>query len=945
MPGKIFVYSFKDSLISKTADLLLKNSKNKSDFSRNAVIFPGKRPGLFLKKELAGRLNKTFVPPQVFSIEEFIEYIVSKKHKVLRPSFLEEYYLVYNIVKELNSAYPQKAALFEDKDLEKFSDFLPWAKEIVSFLNQLDTEEVEDSSLKNVEKQAGIGFDASKQINKLLANISFIRQQFHKILEEKGIFTPGYMFKKAAEEVVDVKFEEFDSFVFSGFFYLNKSEKKIIKHLFEKRRAWLLFQASTENWQALKDVWEEFGWKQEMPKPFYPQLKILAGFDKISQACLAREALKEAEDIDNTVIVVPDRDMVLPLISEVSSMTDRFNVSLGYPVKRCSLWSLIADIIRAQKTKKRDLYYVKDYLKVILQPWVKNLEYQNWKSPACRIVMHKIEEILLGMVPSRLSGSLFVRLADIEEDMELIKECAAVLEGMGIGLLERDISELIKQTHRLFFYNWENIATFKDLNLSLNGILSLFLERGHSQRHPLNFRLIEYLFDLFEKAQKSQVYEYAFGKDEVFRIFTHLVESEMVPFKGTPLKGLQVLGLFETRTLSFKNVIVVGVNEGVLPRVKMAEPLIPRQAAVVLGIDRLEREEEIQRYHFLRLLGGAEKAFLIYSEADKDCRSRFVEYLLWNIERGRRVSSGIEVVKARFPISTFLKPKGIKKTPQVLKFLEKAVFSASSIDTYVNCPLRFYFQYILGLKPKEDIAEDIESSEIGMFLHKLLEDTFSVFLGRQVDIDRDFEKRFFKEFEKRFEKQFLRAYKSEAFLLKEVMQNRLQKFIKQEAKRKVKIISLEESRQGVFEFDGRRVNFVYIIDRIDEMEDLSLEIIDYKSGADLKSPSPDSLDVESLDRKIVKDKIKSFQLPLYYYFTRQRFPSTNINACLYSLRSLNKQYLFSKKSKVPAEEAMQNYLEGLKFILNEIFNPGVDFSPDNTNEHYCQYCPFFYMCR
>ena len=129
------------------------------------------------------------------------------------------------------------------------------------------------------------------------------------------------------------------------------------------------------------------------------------------------------------------------------------------------------------------------------------------------------------------------------------------------------------------------------------------------------------------------------------------------------------------------------------------------------------------------------------------------------------------------------------------------------------------------------------------------------------------------------------------------------------------------------------------------MEDLSLEIIDYKSGADLKTPGIELFDAGNLSREVIKDTIKSFQLPLYYYFIRQRFSSRKINACLYSLRSLNKQYLFPKKSKIPAEEIADNCFAALRFILNEIFDPNFYFCPDNSSERYCQHCPFFYMCR
>ncbi len=93
------------------------------------------------------------------------------------------------------------------------------------------------------------------------------------------------------------------------------------------------------------------------------------------------------------------------------------------------------------------------------------------------------------------------------------------------------------------------------------------------------------------------------------------LSSQMVAFSGSPLRGLQILGLFETRALNFKNVIVVDVNEGLLPSLNIYEPLIPREVMIKLNLDRLELEEEIQRYGFHALdLRGSKCAFDLSAE-------------------------------------------------------------------------------------------------------------------------------------------------------------------------------------------------------------------------------------------------------------------------------------------------------------------------------------------
>jgi inactivated superfamily I helicase len=108
--------------------------------------------------------------------------------------------------------------------------------------------------------------------------------------------------------------------------------------------------------------------------------------------------------------------------------------------------------------------------------------------------------------------------------------------------------------------------------------------------------------------------EEKFQPMEVFRIFLNKLETEKVAFKGSPLKGVQVLGFLESRSLNFETVIVMDMNEGVMPRIRMNEPLIPREVMLALGLSQIEKEEEIQRYHFMRLIAHAKRSYLVYED-------------------------------------------------------------------------------------------------------------------------------------------------------------------------------------------------------------------------------------------------------------------------------------------------------------------------------------------
>ncbi len=943
MQEKIFFISYKDSLVEKTAEFIFSRFKT---LEKVCVVFPGKRPSLFLKRELARAEKKSFIPPVIFSIDEFVQYLLGKEQNFRKPYFLEEQYLLYEAVKEKGLSLG-KDFVFRQEDLQNFSSFMPWAKEVMAFINHLDIEAVSSEKLQEVEKQAGIGFEAAEKVNRVLRNISLIRSIMHERMEEKQVFCRGYMYRKAAEAVRNISLPEFDAVIFAGFFYLNRCELAIIKHIFNKYNAFMFFQAGDDKWSLLSKALKELG--AELPKieVSLPDIKCWAGFDKHSQACLAKEALKEISSYSDTVIVVPDKDNLVPLVSEISSLVREFNVSLGYSLTRCSLWELFLNIMKAQENRNKGLYYVQDYLRVLLHPLAKNFKYFGREPLVSRIIAHKTEEMLLGMFESSLGGSLFVDISLIEKESILLEECTAVLARVAKAVPRKDVKAILETAHKMFFKRWENISSLRDLKETVLPLLDGLSESGHLCLFPLNGKLASFLYDFFEDIEKSSIFEYEFGRQEVFKIFRQALEPETVPFKGTPLKGLQVLGLFETRGLNFKNVVIVDANESVLPKLKAVDPLIPRQILVSLGINRLEMEEEIQRYHFLRLVKGAEKVFLIYIEGGENSRSRFVEYLIWQMEKRTRSIKSLEEKRARFKTVVFKsQPSFIEKTAAALDVLERLEFSPTSLDTYLYCPLRFYFRYVLGLKEKENISGEVDGGDVGVFIHKLLEDTFKKFLGKNINITNAFRNKFFEEFEKRFEESFTRRHKAEGFLLKEVMRDRLERFLSEEAETGTKIISLETVRQQSLNIAGRRVNFKYIIDRIDQYPDGSLLIIDYKTGSELKIPSREIFWQDISDRVFIKKKLQSFQLPLYYFFSLRNYGDKVSNACLYSLRSLEKKTLFPEKGRYSKEDALAGYMKCLEFIAAEIFDINAPFMQDREDEgRLCKTCPYFYMCR
>ena len=115
-------------------------------------------------------------------------------------------------------------------------------------------------------------------------------------------------------------------------------------------------------------------------------------------------------------------------------------------------------------------------------------------------------------------------------------------------------------------------------------------------------------------------------------IIERVVSKEIIPFKGEPLEGVQLMGILESRALDFENIIILGVNEGILPKGKIINSLIPYELKRFFKIPSYLERDAIFSYHFYRILQRAKNITLTYNSSLDDFgvgeKSRFITQLL-----------------------------------------------------------------------------------------------------------------------------------------------------------------------------------------------------------------------------------------------------------------------------------------------------------------------------
>jgi len=941
--SQVMTYSFSDNIVVEIAEHLKQHYIDPGqDMERLAVVFEGKRPSFFLGQELSGYIKKSFFPPKYFSIDEFINYSAAKEKNVASLSDLEACFIIYDLAKQFVPGMLEKRG--------SFARFLPWAKEVMVFIDHLDLEGIEEKALRTIEMSADIGYDIPPVINNLLANISKLRERYHEILENRNTFSRGMMYRFAAERIKEIEYDEFDRILFCNVLCYQKSEKQIIKHLYTEGKADLFFQGDQDEWPILKEIANEFSCNITTGKKAHqsPSLKLFSGFDVHSEACLVREIIKKEKCLDDTVIVLPEPHNIIPLLSEITPVAENFNVSMGYPIRRSALYALFDAIGKAQETKKHRTYYTRDYLKVLQHPFVKKMVFSS-DAAVTRILVHKIEEVLTGKEKSVLSGVLFLRPDEVESSEDIYSLSLSTLEEAGIESNREELSGILGELHAVLFSIWEGDHTLQEFSFNVERLLDLLAGKRAFGDNPIDLKIVKNIFSVTEELRTPLLRDERFRNEDIFKIFKSTLENKKIKFSGSPVKGLQIMEVLETRCLGFENVIVMDVNEGVFPTVRVYEPLIPREVLLCLGITTAQKEEEIQRYHFMRLASHAKNVYLVFEETFRKEKSRFLEELIWEYEKKAKTLGVVPIEKAQLRVDVSRKKESIKKQDEVMQCLGDISYSATSLDTYIKCPLKFYYHYVLGLREKENLLDDTEGKDIGTFIHGQLEETYGRFLDKKPDIDKAFRKYFFDTLDKKFSDEVERKMRSDSFALKEILAYRLNRFLDEEEKRAKdtidKIMFLERHFDCTINTADKMFKLQAKIDRVDSLKDGSILIIDYKTGAvDPMPKSTKNVHAASLSREIIKKDIKSVQLPLYTYIMQNQQLETikgkEIKAGLYNIRTAN----LKSGNFFDIEEGSGIYLKAIEYILSEIVNPDVDFTADSSNERYCMHCPFTGMC-
>ncbi len=924
---KVIFLPLDADLVSYVADRVIELS-NGPDMSKINVVFPGKRPGHFLRIKLKNRLKGPFYPPEIKEIETFVHEIALKRYGIIRK------------IDPLNAAWLLYDSIKKFVDVPEFESFYQWAINLYKLFDELDQELVDD--LSNISNLVEIESDLiPDRIIDIWSKIQDIKEDFDERLIESHYYTPGMLYRLAAmnEDFIPENFT-----IFAGFFALPAALRKIFKNILENDRGIVIFQGDPDEWSILREVKGSLPEPQKLEKSTSgrPDFKIFSGFDLHSEMAKVRDVLSELEgeltdEPEKLAIIVPKTESLIPLIYEsISHFEKNFNIALGYPLKRTPLISLYESVFRAQENRT-DTYFRRDVLKVLTHPFIKNIRIKRDTTPF-RIAVHTFEEfvnqseiVVFDLRDEAFLAKVFERIRKVQESPELADE----------------VTERFKEVLRLFFYNFENISTFRELKTALEESANFLLENSTMGSYRLNFEFLSRFFETVREIGDFFFVDEKFDAYNIYRIFLYRLKEVRVAFEGTPVKGIQILGPLEARGLNFKNIIYLDMNEGVVPGEPDINPILPPPLRSSLGLSDYRKTEEVYRYHFKRLFSSARRAYLLYIDTPDRSRSRYIERLIW--EKEKEFGELIEDIEKRiFNVKFERKVKEpVEKTPEVMEVLKNMTWSPTAVDSYFQCPMRFYFQYILNLRDKS-FEDDIGKDRIGQIVHTILQEFYSANVGKKADYERILTvENLVKTIDEVFKMNYPENWGT-ALLVKKATEKALRAFLAKERmeKRDRIILGLEKNLRGRLKFGSHELEFTGRIDRIERI-DGEIFITDYKTSRSLKNPDKNHKDwLYTTKVEDTRRFVESFQLPIYLELYKKYAKIRdyeNINARLVSIQKLDKEViLFKDEDKNKRARKMEFFNHFLSVIFDEILNPEVPFYVEEGD--HCKNCPFKEFC-
>ena len=930
-----------------------------SGISEISFVFPNRRAGVFFRKYLSEEIDAPLFSPQILTIEQLLEQL-SSLQQVDQTELLFRLFEVY-----------RQVHLLPHGEDESFDNFVFWGRMMLSDFNDVDM------SMANVEKLfanlsdvkdieilfAGDSVEQRDLYKQFVESFSADSGKYHKrfmhvwrsmhgiyaglreSLARDGLAYEGMLCRDVVEKMMQQQIVDAEKkYVFVGFNALSGVESELMRQLKEMGIAefcWdyeSAFLSDKDNRASLfmEDNLLRFG--NNMPKAekkdTLPDITLVEVPSETGEAGVVSSVLKQiakagVADWTDTGIVLPDEHLLSAVRGAVPQEVDSLNITMGQALKETPVMSLLQHLSELQVLSKKmqgaeTMFYYKPVLALLAHPYVSCKLSEAEK--AVRIDMQKQNMTYVSksmFAGSELLSKIFVAYEDA-------KQCVVGLREVLQGLVLADDEQAAEKNEYLY-------------------------------QTVLQVNKLGRLLDKYDTAVPNV--------KTLFAILTALVSGVRVPFEGEPLSGLQIMGVLESRSMSFKNLIITDVNEDTLPGKSQQQTYIPYDLRRAYGLPTEERQDAVFAYNFYRLIAGAEHVWLIENTTANDLRSGEPSRYVYQLEEQYHVPIKRQNVGMLPAIGTQVQPI-VEKDERVLAELRAALFvqddnvggrglSPSALNTYVECPMKFYLSYVKHLRENDKITEETGADQFGTVLHNTMEELYKPFEGGKEVQKHDLEQ--------------MCEQVSRGKIVNDVYRRVFLKGAKTELEGKDMLVIhvLKQYVLHVLNYDKRLAPFRYAASEVEcrarvDVENVGTVLIKgYLDRVDIVNDYCRVVDYKTGKMKSTLDKIENLfvagpsadhvrQTLIYcLMLTENRLDSkfdykdcTDVVPHIYYVKQngnqLDLQIGLTKETMSGYSSVKINFKKALEGVITEIFDTKVPFLCKKNDN--CKYCPFLSIC-
>ena len=905
------------------------------------IVLPSRRSSLYLSEKISEKINQPIWLPRNYTIDDFV-FEVNKLHKISNLELFFEFYKIYSEI------------LKKPHDLEKVSR---WSQMLLEDFDEIDKSLVNPkdvfnylSDVKRIEKWY-LDLDSSSHdfdnYLEFYSSLNSIYDTLIKKILDKDMAYAGLAQRLTAQnpKIVVSWLKELNKnkIIFIGLDALTLAQEKVVDYLLKNNLAeihWDLDKYFIENkiqesgkfYRRYQKKWPSiFSSISNDFMSLKKNINIIGATKNVNQvkilANLLVKNVNKYESLKNVAVILPDENMLLPVLESIPKQISSINVTMGFQLKKHPVISLFSDILNLLTNSRlitsegavvSQNYLCSDIIKLINNPYYQKVSSPNKKK--LEQILKKINQESYNYIPVETIKKIFPK-----EDNEILMEFILVKHNSKNNIAQL-FKKLLNRLLHLENFNTELEIFLEECLYSLQEYLDLLI----SFLHDIEFKIDIKLFAKF---------------------FNQIINSIKVSFAGEPLKGLQIMGLLESRTIDFDYVFILSANENTLPPNTYSNSFIPFDVKTKFKMRTSLDFDAINSNNFFNLIKRAKESFIIYdsdfSSYSSSESSRYINQLIYEIKPivNREVKINQTKYINKFNLDNIWNNSNVFKKDNFiiskLNDLLKVGISASSINLFNKNPKQFYYEKILNVSEPDVLISSIDPPIMGSITHRSLELLYEPFLNvplSKSNMDSMLNKlndTIIKSFCEQGIYNFSKGKNLLAFnAIKVVVEN----FIKYE-KRLISsgntIVVLHVEKNLSFNFnlnDGsnKKVKLNGNIDRIDIFNGQH-RVIDYKTGV-VKSN-----ELISKNLSDIVEKPKLLQLLLYSFL----YSSTGLNqnrglvAGIINLRAtnFNIQNANVYGSKLIEKNAINCFIDEMRKIILKMYDLNEDFENSELDDY------------